>query len=257
VVLSRKGRLGALTASVLLNGGLLLAAVSQPMERSLVIEPQAMVVELIGPEHGIAVPDSLKSETPKDQPSKTAASAPPTPPTPVPTRFSPVPAADPIVFRPQEVKTAAPPTPARPIAAESAPPPPSAGRSADAPPSAVAAPPSKPAPPAGGTVNAPVSLSGAQGDAYGARVRTHLEAHKIYPRGAKRLRQTGVVTVRFVIDREGRVISSRIVSPSGVLALDEEALAMLARASPVPRPPAGVPGARIEMRTPVEFSLEN
>ncbi|WP_271164711.1 energy transducer TonB, partial [Brevundimonas intermedia] len=169
---------------------------------------------------------------------------------------APVPAADPIVWRPQEVKVAAAPTPARPIAAESAPPPPSAGRSADAPPSAVAAP-SKPAPPAGGTVNAPVSLSGAQGDAYGARVRAHLEAHKIYPRGAKRLRQTGAVTVRFVIDREGRVISSRLVAASGVPALDEEALAMLARASPVPRPPAGVPGARIEMRTPVEFSLEN
>jgi protein TonB len=42
-----------------------------------------------------------------------------------------------------------------------------------------------------------------------------------------------------------------------VPALDEEALAMLARASPVPRPPPGVPGTRIDMRTPVEFSLEN
>ncbi len=227
------------------------------MERTLFIEPQAMVVELIGPEHGIAVPDSLKSDTPKDQPTKTAASALPTPPTPVPTRLSPVPAADPIVWRPQETKAAAAPTPVRPVAAESAPPPPSAGRSTDAPPSAAAAPPSRPAPPAGGVVNSPVSLSGAQGDAYGARVRAHLEAYKIYPRGAKRLRQTGVVTVRFVIDREGRVIASRIVAASGVSALDEEAMAMLARASPVPRPPPGVPGARIEMRTPVEFSLEN
>lgn len=106
-------------------------------------------------------------------------------------------------------------------------------------------------------MNAPVALSGAQGDAYGARVRAHLEAHKIYPRGARRLRQTGVVTVLFVIDREGRVISSRIVAASGVPALDEEALAMLARASPVPQPPSGVPGAHIQMRTPVEFSLEN
>lgn len=244
-------------ASVLLNGGLLLAAAIQSVERSLVIEPQAMVVELIGPEHGVAIPESLKSDTPKDQPTKTAESAPSTPPTPAPTRLSPAPAPDPIVWRPQEVKTPTPPTPARPIAAESAPPPPSAGRSAEAPPSSVAAPPSRPAPPAGGAVNAPVSLSGAQGDAYGARVRAHLEAHKIYPRGARRLRQTGVVTVRFVIDREGRVISSRIVSGSGVPALDEEAMAMLTRASPVPRPPAGVPGARIEMRTPVEFSLEN
>ncbi|NBB64654.1 TonB family protein [Pseudomonas sp. ODNR1LW] len=244
-------------ASVLLNGGLLFAAALQPVERSLVIEPQAMVVELIGPDYGVAVPDSLKSDTPKDQPAKTAASALPTPPTPAPTRLSPTPAPDPIVWRPKEVKTQDAPTPVRPLAVENAAPPPSSGRSADAPPSPVAAPPSKPAPPAGGVVNAPMALSGAQGDAYGARVRAHLEAHKIYPRGARRLRQTGVVTVRFVIDREGRVISSRIVSGSGVPALDEEAMAMLTRASPVPRPPAGVPGARIEMRTPVEFSLEN
>lgn len=254
--LTRKGRLFAFLASVLLNGGLCLAVTLQSPARQLILEPPAMVIELIGPDRGVAVPESLRSDTPEDDPSKAAATTAPTPPAPIPVRRAALPAADPIPWVQPEPRRETPKQPDAPVAAVSAPPPPSTGRASEAAPSATPMQPTRPAPRAGGTTNSPVALSGRQGDAYGARVRAHLEAHKIYPRGARRLRQTGVATISFVIDREGRVLTSRIVSSSGVATLDEEALTMLVRASPVPPPPPGVPGARIQMRTPVEFSLE-
>lgn len=59
--------------------------------------------------------------------------------------------------------------------------------------------------------------------------------------------------VRFVMNREGRVLSSRIERSSGHPALDRAALDMLTRAQPLPTPPAEVAGAQIELVVPVEF----
>ena len=57
------------------------------------------------------------------------------------------------------------------------------------------------------------------------------------------------------MDRSGRVLSSRIDRSSGRPLLDREALAMLDRAQPLPPPPDDVPGATLELVTPVEFFL--
>jgi protein TonB len=88
-----------------------------------------------------------------------------------------------------------------------------------------------------------------------ARLLAHLDSKKRYPPGAQRLRQEGVVHVRFTMDRAGRVLASRIERSSGRALLDREALAMLARAQPLPAPPPEISGATIELTTPVEFFL--
>ncbi|PTM42999.1 TonB family protein [Bosea sp. 124] len=78
----------------------------------------------------------------------------------------------------------------------------------------------------------------------------HLNRYKRFPGGAN----PGTVQVSFSIDRSGRVLSARLISGSGDSALDEEAVAMVRRASPVPAPPAGLGGGTIALAVPVKFS---
>ena len=86
-------------------------------------------------------------------------------------------------------------------------------------------------------------------------LRAWLEAHKTYPKHARMRREEGVVHVRFAVDRQGRLLDGAIVRSSGVASLDREALAMIDRSNPFPTAPQTVRGSRIELQTPVEFSL--
>lgn len=86
---------------------------------------------------------------------------------------------------------------------------------------------------------------------------SHVSRHKRYPANARDQRHQGSVTVQFTIDRDGRVITSRIVSSSGSAFLDEEAAAVLKRASPLPRPPTTVTGAVFDMTLPIRFRLRD
>jgi len=88
-----------------------------------------------------------------------------------------------------------------------------------------------------------------------AQLVAWLEKYKRYPRVAQEQRQQGVAYLRFTIDREGKVISSRINKSSGFELLDDEVLALIQRAQPVPSPPPEVAGDRIELLVPVAFSL--
>lgn len=90
---------------------------------------------------------------------------------------------------------------------------------------------------------------------YAAKVRSWLLAHKIYPRGARMRREEGLVRVRFVIDRTGRLLEGGVVDGCGRTALDDEAAAMLRRASPYPAAPIDMPGERFEITAPIEFVL--
>jgi len=84
-----------------------------------------------------------------------------------------------------------------------------------------------------------------------------LNKAKRYPRDAQLRRQQGVPYIRFVMDRNGKVLSSRLEHSSGHGALDDEAVALPKRAQPLPKPPDDVrPGeANIELVVPVEFFL--
>ena len=84
-----------------------------------------------------------------------------------------------------------------------------------------------------------------------------LNKAKRYPRDAQRGRQQGVPYIRFVMDREGRVLSVRLERSSGFAALDNEAVNLPRRAAPLPKPPEDVrPGeSTIELVVPVEFFI--
>lgn len=103
----------------------------------------------------------------------------------------------------------------------------------------------------GAAIKAPSGTS----RSYAAKVRSWLYAHKVYPRRARMRREEGQVQVRFVLDRAGILLEGAVIRGSGNPVLDEEARAMLQRASPYPRAPAELPGERIEFSAPIEFIL--
>jgi len=83
-----------------------------------------------------------------------------------------------------------------------------------------------------------------------------LERNKRYPESAQSRHQQGIAQVFFSLNRQGRVIDSRMVRRSGTSALDEEALALLRRAQPFPPPPAELRGQRVDLTVPIRFKLK-
>jgi periplasmic protein TonB len=78
-----------------------------------------------------------------------------------------------------------------------------------------------------------------------------LERHKRYPPQAHG--KTGEARLAFSIDRGGRLVASRIVHSSGSDALDEEALALIRRAAPLPPPPAGMSDDQLSFVVPIRY----
>jgi TonB family protein len=84
----------------------------------------------------------------------------------------------------------------------------------------------------------------------------HLNKNKKYPADARNKGVQGVVTVGFVINREGKVISSQVMKSSGSDLLDAEALATLERASPLPAPPEDYPDETPFFSIPIKFNIK-
>ena len=80
-----------------------------------------------------------------------------------------------------------------------------------------------------------------------------IERNKHYPETSARRGEQGVTQVFFSLDRQGRVIDSRVVRSSGASALDEEALALLRRAQPFPPVPPEILGDRVNLILPLRF----
>ena len=70
-----------------------------------------------------------------------------------------------------------------------------------------------------------------------AALLAQLNRAKRYPSEARSRREEGTVRLTFSIDRSGRVTGYQIAGSSGSATLDQEALSMLQRASPLPAPP--------------------
>lgn len=85
-----------------------------------------------------------------------------------------------------------------------------------------------------------------------SKLLSHLKRYKRYPSASKSDREQGTVTVRFRIDQSGRVQSVSVSRSSGFSALDQAAIDMVRRASPVPAPPAGV---NLTLVVPVRFDI--
>lgn len=83
----------------------------------------------------------------------------------------------------------------------------------------------------------------------------HIEHFKRYPTEARSRGEHGIAKVAFTIDHEGHLLRSSIVQSSGSTALDQETLAMLARAQPMPRPPDQLSDAELTFVVPIRFNI--
>jgi protein TonB len=83
-----------------------------------------------------------------------------------------------------------------------------------------------------------------------------LERLKRYPPAAERRGVKGVVVVKYRVDRSGQVVSTEVDKSSGSLLLDEEALELLERASPLPAPPVGIADEMLDNFLPIYFGMK-
>lgn len=93
------------------------------------------------------------------------------------------------------------------------------------------------------------------GAAFRARLLHHIERFRRYPPDARKAGQEGVVRIHFVMDRSGDVLEAWIVLSSGSALLDEEAVAAVMRARPLPTPPDSWPGS-FSVTLPIGYSLQ-
>ncbi|WP_051958969.1 energy transducer TonB family protein [Janthinobacterium sp. RA13] len=90
-----------------------------------------------------------------------------------------------------------------------------------------------------------------------SQVLGHLAHFKRYPGDARQRKKAGVAWVRFQVDRDGKLLASELVTSSGTVLLDREALQVLQRAQPLPAPPASVlRQGTVTVTLPVSFKLD-
>ena len=206
-----------------------LVAATPPVETAP--PPPAETVQAVEPEvQQAAEPDVLPLEV---------ADIPPPPPAPPPP--------------PVQARAPTPPPP-RPVQRrEPVAPPPTATQRTEAPPAAVTAAPVAAAPVASNPapVRAPsaAAVSSFQGELFG-RIRRAIR----YPREAQIRRIEGVAYVSIALSSRGQLLSARLVRGTGNESLDEEAIAVLRRASPLPAPPDGSPDP-YPIELPINFNL--
>lgn len=240
------------------------AEVSEVEEVEAEVPPEAMPVQAPEPE---AVEPVDTVETPVE--TETAA-AEPTAEQARPVEAESIQTAEavPVLTPPPPQRKPVPPpeaTPAAPAPVAEAKPAPEPAKEV-APPQETAAEPSAPGaggksgsqarPDAGNTV-AHASSGGMPGHAAGylAALQAWLERHKEYPARARSRRQEGTVLLFFAMDREGRVHETHIQRGSGHSLLDQEALALIRRAEPLPPPPPEFGDEEIRLVVPMQFFL--
>lgn len=244
---------GPAAASLLVNALLIAGLLNLGMGHiNRRIEPAALTVLSLAQLKGVEQGEEEAAAEAAAPSSPVAAQPAPVDPPLVPQARTPAAFASPVVAVPSHLFLSMPVQPAAAPAASAA----SAAIQPVRPVMALAAGPSVEAPARRGVadgldVKAPPGTS----RSYAARVRSWLYAHKIYPRRARMRREEGQVQVRFVLDRAGMLLEGAVIQGSGNPVLDEEAEAMLRRASPYPRAPSELPGERIEFTAPIMFTL--
>lgn len=100
-----------------------------------------------------------------------------------------------------------------------------------------------------------VALSGSEVQLFRSRLLRHIERFRRYPPEARAGGLEGVAQVHFVMDQSGEVKDVWIEMSSGVRLLDDEAIAAILRARPLPAPPAGWP-ATFGVTLPIGYTLK-
>ena len=90
-----------------------------------------------------------------------------------------------------------------------------------------------------------------------SRVKGHLNRYKRYPGDARKRARTGTAVVTFTVNTEGTIVSSFLEISSGTFSLDREAIAVLERAQPLPKPPPEIlEGGLFKVKMPITFKLK-
>jgi periplasmic protein TonB len=110
-------------------------------------------------------------------------------------------------------------------------------------------------PPAPRTAAPVTGGSPAVAPSWEAALLKHLQSYKRYPRSAQARGEQGVALLHFKIDRNGRVLARHILRSSGSAVLDDEVLAMIERAQPLPAFPASMTQNELDLTVPIRFSL--
>jgi len=106
-----------------------------------------------------------------------------------------------------------------------------------------------------GTAQGKAAIGGrAAQDNYKGTVLRRLRQAKRYPADARRARLHGTAVVSFTVSKSGGVSGIRLVRSSGHPILDQAALAMVRRASPMPPIPPGTGRSSFRFQVPVLFS---
>jgi TonB family protein len=80
-----------------------------------------------------------------------------------------------------------------------------------------------------------------------------IESKKQYPAAALQRREQGTVGIRFRLDRQGQLVSSRILRTSGIATLDNAGLALIGQAQPFPPPP---PFAGLQFDVAIRYRVD-
>lgn len=92
--------------------------------------------------------------------------------------------------------------------------------------------------------------------AYLTSLQRAIARHQRYPAGARRHGQTGVATLAFVIEADGRLSQIRLAQSSGHDALDRSALQALTRLGRFEPIPKSLGRSTWSLRIPIRFDLE-
>jgi protein TonB len=114
------------------------------------------------------------------------------------------------------------------------------------------APPPEPVKPVGPT---PQAIDNDR-DLYSNLLTREIAKHKQYPKIAQMRGWQGTVKVELQIDNNGNLVASSINKSSGFEALDNQALVMVKKASPLPLPPESLRNRQFNILVPVTFRLE-
>jgi len=78
----------------------------------------------------------------------------------------------------------------------------------------------------------------------------------IYPRSAISREIEGKARVKVFLDREGVITNFEIVQPSGESILDKAIPKMMKKLTPLPKPPASLPDAKLTFVIPITWRLQ-
>jgi len=90
---------------------------------------------------------------------------------------------------------------------------------------------------------------------YKDAIKQKIESHRRYPRSARKHKLKGNTTVEFIVMSNGNARYVKLLHSSGYTVLDDEAIAMVKRASPFPSIPAEFKLSKSTMEVTIIFSL--